>query len=341
MDEAALLYTTGTPQIDAILRGVVGIFELVFPGRVRGYYLTGSYADGTAIDFSDIDLAVVFKDRLEDGAEAAKAEQLRRACALLSAVRLDLGCVGEQAIREGLDIRLQLGGRAVYGEDVCATLPLPPIAAYARHVTTAPLGFMARVLRSVDLKGGEALVFPLTYPEPGDPFYGYTRKRIAEWYPPEVESGTKELVTTIFWAATALLALQAGRYAGRKRDCLRLYQEMIHDDWTAFLHALHENCRVRWGYRVPADPAEQARLQELCRTALAFENHFLTVYRAYLLAELAKDDPSSKLFAVQRLGQILYPDAEVAGALQALPASDDPALRQALEETVTKLQIVQ
>ena len=32
------------------------------------------------------------------------------------------------------------------------------------------------------------LRYPLDYPDPADPLYGYTRKRIAEWYPASVPS---------------------------------------------------------------------------------------------------------------------------------------------------------
>lgn len=52
---------TTTSRIDAILQGVVGIFETEFPDRVRGYYVTRSYADNSAILSSDIDGFILFK----------------------------------------------------------------------------------------------------------------------------------------------------------------------------------------------------------------------------------------------------------------------------------------
>ena len=52
MAAIALLTSTGQRSVDGILRGVVGLFEAVFPDRVRGYYLGGSYADGTAVPAS-------------------------------------------------------------------------------------------------------------------------------------------------------------------------------------------------------------------------------------------------------------------------------------------------
>jgi len=51
-----LLNTTGHQRIDDIIRGLIGIFEAAFPDRIRAYYLAGSYADGSAVPLSDIDI---------------------------------------------------------------------------------------------------------------------------------------------------------------------------------------------------------------------------------------------------------------------------------------------
>ena len=40
---------TGDEKVDEILRGCIGLFEAAVPGRVAGYYLAGSYADGTSV----------------------------------------------------------------------------------------------------------------------------------------------------------------------------------------------------------------------------------------------------------------------------------------------------
>jgi hypothetical protein len=34
MDEIALLHTTGDPKADQVLRGTIGLFETVLPGRI-------------------------------------------------------------------------------------------------------------------------------------------------------------------------------------------------------------------------------------------------------------------------------------------------------------------
>jgi Nucleotidyltransferase domain len=78
----ALASSTGQPQIDEIIRGIIGLFETVFPGRIRGCYLVGSYADGSAVALSDIDLRVVFKEGFADSAEEEQVRRVRGYCRL-------------------------------------------------------------------------------------------------------------------------------------------------------------------------------------------------------------------------------------------------------------------
>ena len=89
------------------------------------------------------------------------------------------------------------------------------------------------------------------------------------------------------WAATALIAWRVGRYVARKSECHRVYQELIGDEWTPLLTAIYEDCRQRWNYRIPIEPADRALLRRLCARALDFENAFLTAYKIYLLTNCA------------------------------------------------------
>jgi predicted nucleotidyltransferase len=59
-----LLASTGHLQIDQIIQGVIGVFDLVFPDRLLGCYLQGSCADGQVTTLSDIDMAIVFHGEL-------------------------------------------------------------------------------------------------------------------------------------------------------------------------------------------------------------------------------------------------------------------------------------
>jgi hypothetical protein len=45
---------TGDTRVDALLREIVASFESTFPGRERGYYVTGSYSDFSRVSASDL-----------------------------------------------------------------------------------------------------------------------------------------------------------------------------------------------------------------------------------------------------------------------------------------------
>lgn len=89
-----------------------------------------------------------------------------------------------------------------------------------------------------------------------------------------------------------------------KRAAISAYRQHIGDAWAAHLEAIHRQCRLQWGYRIPETEAERELLRELCRTELAFENHFLASYRDYLLAERQSDDEQAREVARERLYQI-------------------------------------
>jgi hypothetical protein len=47
MSKIRLQNTTGNSQVDRILQEIVGLYETVFPGYIRAYYVIGSDADGS------------------------------------------------------------------------------------------------------------------------------------------------------------------------------------------------------------------------------------------------------------------------------------------------------
>jgi hypothetical protein len=85
---------------------------------------------------------------------------------------------------------------------------------------------------------------------------------------------------------------------------------------------------------------QRDRLRELCKRTLAFENHYLSIYREYLLAQLRREDEDSRLFAVKRLGETIYADEETIDALQAAGSRGGEELRQAVQETMQKMRSV-
>lgn len=332
MNTISLQNTTGNQRVDNILCGLITIYETLFPERIRGYYLMGSYTDASAGAISDIDMSIIFKNHFVDESEENKAHHILDACALLSPIRLDILVVSEEGLKPE-DIRLKTASVCIYGEDIRDNIPLPTRESYTRYITGWPFYFLARVLRNV-----EVLHFPVQYPQPDAEFYGYTQKRVPAWYPPSIQSGTKELVASVCWTATALLTLKTGHHAGKKAAAIKTYSQLIGDEWTGFIQDIYGKCSQQWGYRIPHDSSDRALLEDLCRRMLAFENHYLRIYRAYLLEQLREKERDTILFAAKGLKEVIYPDQEIVDALRAIERSDDDELQQAVIEALQSIE---
>jgi hypothetical protein len=330
-----LLASTGHPQIDQIIQGVIGVFELVFPDRLLGCYLQGSCADGQITALSDIDMAIVFHGELTE-AENTLFEEMLRACYQISARRLDIGAFGERTLLHADQIQfphddlvaiyatsIKRIGRHVYGRDIRSQIPTVPITLFTRCVMHFPFPILA------SHRGHAAtLTVPFTYPDPSNSFYGYTHRKLRDsngWMQPS----TKRLVHSTLFMTTALVAFRAHRHAGSGREAVRLYRQHIGDQWCTFLDELTSLCQNQWGYRVPEDAQGQQKLRALCEQGLAFVNHFLVQYKAYLLSELQQPDPVIQRFALERLQRIIYPESAVMDAIQSCTISDSSLVRQA------------
>jgi hypothetical protein len=307
--EITLIAATENARIDALLREIVTRFEAAFPGRVRGYYVIGSYGDASCVSTSDLDLDMVFKRRFESDDEHERARDL---CAMLQAqteIELDLDIGDEDGLRDGLSPNFKLAGLCVYGEDIRDQFPLLPMAAWTRdrmHSSYYRLGSLFG--RTPPVRA------PLTYPDPAGEFFGYDRRpiRLADG---SLVPSTRDLIRATGWAATALIALLARRYVARKSECHRMYQELIGDEWAPLLKAIYEDCRQRWNHRIPTGPADRAFLRYLCARTLDFENAFLAAYKTYLLSELRGADAVGQSFARETLARMPFDDAEVLRAL--------------------------
>src|SRR5262249_51939215 len=90
MAEITLASATGDARVDALLREIVARFETAFPGRVRGYYVTGSYSDASSVATSDLDLDIVLKGAFEGDDERERARNLCAALQARTEIELDL-----------------------------------------------------------------------------------------------------------------------------------------------------------------------------------------------------------------------------------------------------------
>ena len=280
MNYIALLTSAGNSRIDAILRGIVGIFETAFPDRGRGYYVTGSYADSSAILGSDIDGFILFKEDFVSDEEREKARGLFHSCTLIMAPGFDMLPLGERRFRRYGHVNLKFSSLLIYGEDIRDRIPLLPINLYARLLMHETWRFLTRVRSNPTY-----LSYPLNYPDPKAEFYGYDSGEIDESALPD----TKELMNCVGKAALAIVTLQAGVYVKSKSDCLTQYKLHINDKWTALIDDVYSKVREEWNYRLPEDEEGRKQLQEICERTLAFENHYLALYKHFLVSELHAD----------------------------------------------------
>lgn len=144
----------------------------------------------------------------------------------------------------------------------------------------------------------------------------------------------KWLVATVGWIATALVAYQTKQYVSSKGEAVQLYKTHIDDQWTTLVEQVYEQCRNRWNYLIPDEEAERQILRSLCQDALEFSNHYLRVYRNFMLRELREESPKNRLQAVKQLAHIIYPgDQEIINSLKKLQQIGDEELRKAACET--------
>ena len=99
MNNTQITFSTGKPQIDNLIHGLVSLYEMLFPDRIRGYYLLGSYHDGSATHTSDIDLMIIFRDVFLEG-EEERAIQTKQICRKIAPIHVDLPAFSEAMLKQ-------------------------------------------------------------------------------------------------------------------------------------------------------------------------------------------------------------------------------------------------
>jgi predicted nucleotidyltransferase len=323
MDETTLLDGSGDRRVDAVLREVIGNLEAALPARVRSYYLFGSHADESRVATSDIDLCLVSRGAFT-AAETDQWRRIVRAGAPPGGPGLDvIALVDEDLLRDG-HFRIEANSRLLYGDDLRGRIPRQSFDRYLGRYVHAPWDYIVQVLHASTFRAAGSLVYPLDYPDPNGEFYGYDRSQLA--HRDELAQNIQALVNTACWIATMIVAFEAGRTVATKAASIRLYREVIADEWTPWLEALYEHGNRRLGYLVPAAPADRRLLRDLCAPMPAFENRYLRFYRDILLAR-CREGGAGAAEAAGRLGEIVYPDDETAATLRALAVGGDGDVR--------------
>lgn len=326
-----LCSTTRIEYIDDLLRGLVSLFEMSFPGRIRSYYLSGSYSGGTAVghdrspNSSDVDLLVIFRGKIEE-AEETVFHRLLSAAQLISPVPLDANAYSEDdllqqprkgALQTTFNItRIKIASLFIYGEDIRPVLPEVLFSRYVLDVIESGVFHLGipRQSRNLTYPLGEPLTYPLAYPNANGEFYGYDLVPAR----PGTPSGIRVLVDITAWIATLILALETGRYAGQKSQSIQLCKTYLPDDKRAQLATSIYDLKGTWGYTIPDIAEERERLRSLCRNTLALENDYLKLCRDYMLTQLQHSRTEEKLQAARILQSVVYPNDEIVAALKAL-----------------------
>ena len=329
----------GNPQVDEILQGIVGIYERLFPNRIRSYYVVGSQASGTAVSMSDIDLLLMFKEKFESDSERHLAYQISWLCDMISPILLDImpSTDSPHDIYNGAFLQWHL--RPIYGEDIRPTIIPPAIDDYIRLMMNTTMQRWIRHRRN--------LVFPLDYPNPDGEFFGYDLEGIYS-IPVCQNLGTKGLIWTLCPMVTAIVALKARRFVAGKSEGFRLYQKYVNDEWADFLTEIWDTCRTQWESRMPTDSVGRRKVRAFSQKILAFENHYLTLYKQFWLRDLeeAKGEyvnvyGDRKLQAIRHLGDVVYPDDKVEQALLTFETSRNAKWRKEAQETLRKIREMQ
>ncbi len=122
----------------------------------------------------------------------------------------------------------------------------------------------------------------------------------------------------------------------RKGDAPRLYRQHINDEWAPFLEEVYARCRREWGYHIPEDAHGRATLRALCGRYLAFENHFLTAYKGFVLATLRDGDDAAIRLTLDTMSSLPYQDHEIREGVRTLALAPhvDREIRRAAEGTL-------
>src|SRR5579863_4698726 len=218
LEQIELLVSTGIQKVDAILRGVIGICQMIFPGRIRTYLLEGSYSDGSAVQDSDIDIAAIFKSRAENE-ELEKIRQIKSYCSQISSIRVDLFALDEERVLTGITAGDRLAV-VLYGDKILDNLPPEPFEKAIRKSLMGAFTYM-HILR----KTAEHLTFSLSYPDPDGEFFGYEQWGTFYGDPYGFGPGTRTLVNAVTMNATATVALKAGQPVGTKSLSVVAYRQ--------------------------------------------------------------------------------------------------------------------
>jgi hypothetical protein len=237
-------------------------------------YLHGSRSNGTDYADSDIDVTIV----IADSSWQLPVHNDLRNLELDLPVALDatVHTIAElNAPVNGYDAgRLIQTGILIYGPDVRAQI----YAGYTRP------GHRQRSSEQVckgtaRLRGLDIPPTHLAFPDPAMPFLGYELVRKPSWYAPGVIYGTKELVATATWCASAWLSLHMDIRPYSKHEAVQMYEHERGGEDGALMGRLWKLCREHLTYHLPTQETDCTELRDLCSRFLGLEREVTSLIR--------------------------------------------------------------
>lgn len=327
-----LVDTTGNTLADRIVQGIISLFEHVLPNALCSCYVEGSYANQNAVATSDLDLILVLHASLTTEREHTVVASLLEACQHLSTLELDVTLTDVSQLQQSADPVFKLGARLLFGHEIRDTIPLIPMTLWARQRMHAAFWLMIHVFQRP-----QPVVAPITFPQPDDPFYGYAARPMHVADGTEIRT-TRNLIRITGWIATARIAHQAQSYVVEKRSCVTTYRARIGDEWTDLLETIDRRCRQAWQYRIPESNEEQKELRTIGHHVLAYENHFLNVYKQFLLQELTGNDVAAQSTGLAMLERTWYPEPAIVTVLHQLANSNQANIGAAAQQCIKQWQ---
>lgn len=262
----AQILPSGYPHADTIIHSVIHSLHHTLPHQLGSVYIVGSYAEGCAVEESDLDLTVILRGR----ATSAQKQQAARASLPSKSfpVKVDMLVCDEAEVLACIDPILKFDSRLVWGEDLRDRAPLMTLHDWAGERMQKAYRRMMQ-----DLRNGSGSDQPLTYPDAQDLYYGYLQRSAASG-----QLTTRPVLRTVGACAAALLSARGGEYAARRCDCPGLFRQKFGEPFGSLVTDWFEWGKNRWQYRVPSDEAGKVRLKELCRLTLGLEQFFLQIY---------------------------------------------------------------
>ena len=236
---------------------VLASYRQSFPVGNATWYLTGSHADGSAIDISDIDLFCLADPLPTSLYTWARSIQEPYGS------RIDISLLHPSSLNNVLSanaIPMIRSGRLILGPDVRDTLPALNLRAYQETVGWKFGSNVSHFHPTGAVQGP---------PDPRDEFLGFVGPA-KQWT--GLETWTHDVVVLVGSAATAMAAAR-GQVAGTRREgLLRLRNVRGFEKWADVCTEAVGLLRDQWRYRVPHEARERHRLRSVCERLCDLEN---------------------------------------------------------------------